>query len=144
MSGRSPALAVLLGLSIAGQAPAVGADALPPLATERLRVQGLHRVVRFFVPEQTAEVFRRLAKAPATPATRRFPDRDPDDGTRIESSRWIGAAGHEVVLIRVIGGGHSLPGTNSRFSRAVVGRTSRDLDGAELIWELFARRLPRR
>src|SRR4051794_19172809 len=52
---------------------------------------------------------------------------------------WTCAAGQEVALYEVKGGGHSWPG--SQFSAAlskVVGPTTMDIDASELIWEFFA------
>ena len=39
------------------------------------------------------------------------------------------------------GGGHTLPYPTAKFPAEVVGPTSRDLDGAEVIWEFFQRQL---
>lgn len=39
------------------------------------------------------------------------------------------------------GGGHTLPGPSALFSIDIVGRTSRDVDGASEIWRFFARHL---
>jgi polyhydroxybutyrate depolymerase len=53
-----------------------------------------------------------------------------------------GPQGREVVLYRVNGGGHRLPGQtpDMRFPRIVgmlLGPQNRDIDGAEIIWEFF-------
>lgn len=87
----------------------------------------------------TARYFRGLVGAAAEPVEKRLPDRAPNDGTWIEALRWIGGARHEVLLLVVHGGGHSLPHPTAPFPAELVGRTSRDVNGAELIWDFFAR-----
>jgi len=74
--------------------------------------------------------------------TTRLPDKDKDDRstvTRIESSC---PDGREVVLYRVDGGGHRMPGSfpDARFVRivdALLGPQNHDIDGAETIWAFF-------
>jgi polyhydroxybutyrate depolymerase len=87
----------------------------------------------------TADYFRDLVGAPKEPDREQLADRDPGDGTRVESLRWVGEGQREVLLIVVQGGGHSLPHPSARFPAKLVGRTSRDVDGAEMIWSFFAR-----
>jgi polyhydroxybutyrate depolymerase len=69
-------------------------------------------------------------------------DRDHEDQstvTRIESRC---PPAHDVVLYRVNGGGHRMPGafSDARFSRiatAFLGPQNHDIDGAETIWAFF-------
>jgi polyhydroxybutyrate depolymerase len=69
-------------------------------------------------------------------------DRDPADEstvTRIESHC---PQGRDVVLYRVNGGGHRMPGafSDARFPRiasAFLGPQNHDIDGAETIWAFF-------
>jgi len=73
-----------------------------------------------------------------------FSDRDPTDQstvTRIESDC---PQGRDVVLYRVNGGGHRMPGafSDARFPRiatAFLGPQNHDIDGAETIWAFFKR-----
>jgi len=72
----------------------------------------------------------------------KLPDTNTEDSstvTRIESEC---PAGREVVLYRVDGGGHRMPGSlpDARFVRVVdmiLGPQNRDIDGAEVIWAFF-------
>lgn len=77
------------------------------------------------------------------PAVDRLPDKDPEDGTRVERQVFgKGRDGSEVVLYRIEGGGHSWPGGAPQQER-LLGTVSRDIDASALIWEFFARfRLP--
>lgn len=100
---------------------------------------------RVLAAAQTAEYFRARAGATSPAAVEAHPDRDPGDGTRVETLRWKAAAGsHEVVLMVVHGGGHALPHPDAVFPADIVGRTSRDIDGAAAIWRFFAGHLERR
>ncbi len=65
-------------------------------------------------------------------------DADPDDGTRVERVTWRGE-GPEVVLYRVVGGGHTVPGGRQYLPERVIGRTSRDIDALPLVWEFLSR-----
>jgi polyhydroxybutyrate depolymerase len=70
-----------------------------------------------------------------------LPDRDPGDGTRVMETRFGSCKDDtEVVLVAVEGGGHTWPGAPERPRIArIVGRTSRDIDASEVIWEFFRR-----
>ena len=68
-----------------------------------------------------------------------LPDRDPRDGTEVESSSYSGCRRNtEVRLLRVEGGGHTWPGGYGQ-PRALVGQTSRDINGSEVVWNFFKR-----
>jgi len=72
-----------------------------------------------------------------------LPDRA-RDGTRVEVVTHADcAAGTEVVLYRIVGGGHTWPGGQQYLPRLLVGRVCRDIDGTRTIFDFFARhRLP--
>lgn len=90
--------------------------------------------------EATARYFAELAGTPGEPVAELCPDKEADDGTRVETRRWS-AGRHGVELMVVHGGGHALPSPTGRFPEPVVGRTSRDLDGAAAIWRFFSRQM---
>jgi polyhydroxybutyrate depolymerase len=69
-----------------------------------------------------------------------LPDRDPKDGTRSYLDKLTGCKA-PVELIRVEGGGHTIPG---RFAAGTtrgqpVGAHTNDFDAAHLIWDFFRR-----
>ncbi|NJE00926.1 PHB depolymerase family esterase [Thermococcus sp. JdF3] len=67
-----------------------------------------------------------------------LPDADPEDGTRVWVERYSNCTdGAEVVLYGVEGGGHTWPGGYQYLPRIIIGRTSRDMDASEIIWEFF-------
>ncbi|MEJ2761376.1 MAG: PHB depolymerase family esterase [Gammaproteobacteria bacterium] len=90
--------------------------------------------------EATADYFRGLMGSTDKPRIKHYPDRDRQDGTRVETRRWL-VQGREVVLMAVHGGGHSLPYPTAHFPVDLVGRTSRDIDGARALWNFFRRHL---
>lgn len=50
-----------------------------------------------------------------------------------------GRQGSEVVLYKIIGGGHTWPGGYQYGPSAVIGETNHALNTSEVIWEFFAR-----
>ncbi|HPO86033.1 MAG TPA: PHB depolymerase family esterase [Candidatus Hydrogenedentes bacterium] len=97
---------------------------------------------------------RKLGKVVSTPNTVSFwvryngcqseprveflPDLSPGDGTRIRVERYDGGReGSEVVLYAVEGGGHTWPGGPSYLPKWLIGKTSRDIQASEVIWDFF-------
>lgn len=76
-------------------------------------------------------------KCPDEPKASWLPDKDPDDRTRIRKEVYDGK--NEVVLYTVIGGGHTWPGGFQYLPELIIGRTSRDMNACEVIWEFFKR-----
>jgi polyhydroxybutyrate depolymerase len=85
---------------------------------------------------QTVAAWVRANGCTAGPDTVLLPDVDPDDGTRVRRETWTGGSnGSEVVLYTVDGGGHTWPDGTARARQ--FGRTCRDIDATELIWQFF-------
>ncbi|MDA0567456.1 prolyl oligopeptidase family serine peptidase [Streptomonospora sp. S1-112] len=85
----------------------------------------------------TVEAFARAAGAEEG-RTRRLPDRDPGDGTRVDLTHWrTDDDGRQVAFYRVAGGGHSWPGGSTRHAD-VQGPISQDFSAADAIAEYFA------
>ncbi|MGB8707971.1 MAG: PHB depolymerase family esterase [Dehalococcoidia bacterium] len=67
-----------------------------------------------------------------------LPDKDPSDGTTVRKEVYGGCEnGAEVVLYAVEGGGHTWPGGLQYLPESIIGRTSRDFDASEVIWQFF-------
>lgn len=81
------------------------------------------------------------------PTEKLMPDTDPDDGCRTLVRRYpAGNGGVKVEYWLVKGGGHTLPGNRRLQTTAkelLVGKTSRDHDGLEVIWNFFKSCPPR-
>ncbi|NNG22812.1 alpha/beta hydrolase family esterase [Telluria aromaticivorans] len=74
----------------------------------------------------------------AAGATRRTIDGDPGDGTEVT---WIeqGNGAQGVALATVREGGHTWPGADPFNLGLPIGKTTRDIDGNEMIWQFLAR-----
>jgi polyhydroxybutyrate depolymerase len=79
-------------------------------------------------------------KCATSPVISEEPDRDPKDGTRVTRKVFSGGiGGTEVILYSVDGGGHTWPGGFQYLPVWLIGKTSRDIDANEVIWEFFKR-----
>lgn len=68
----------------------------------------------------------------------KLPDKDPDDGTRIEMFKYAGCKnGTEVILYAVDGGGHTWPGSKIKPAARISGKVSQDMNASEVIWGFF-------
>jgi polyhydroxybutyrate depolymerase len=68
-----------------------------------------------------------------------LPDVDPTDHTWIQRDIYSGGTNtSEVVLYKIYNGGHTWPGGYQYFPKALVGRTSRDINANTVIWEFFS------
>lgn len=90
--------------------------------------------------EATLRYWLSAAKLQSTPVMAQLEDRAPRDGCRAEevSYRQEGRA-EEVVLYRMVGGGHNLPGGNTPDRPRLLGPKCLDINGAEVIWSFFKR-----
>jgi len=72
------------------------------------------------------------------PETVALPDKAPKDGCKVERKIWTGGReGTSVVLYKVIGGGHTIPGGVQYLEEKIIGKTCRDLDGIRVVWDFF-------
>lgn len=74
----------------------------------------------------------------AAPVQRRQVDGDPADGTSVG---WIeqGDGQRSVALMTVRDGGHTWPGADPFNVGLPIGKTSRDIDANEVIWQFFSK-----
>jgi polyhydroxybutyrate depolymerase len=72
------------------------------------------------------------------PKIERVPDTNQEDHSHIESSLWEGGErGTAVMLYKVVGGGHCLPGGSQYFPARLVGYPNQDVKGFDLVWDFF-------
>ncbi|MEW6639277.1 MAG: PHB depolymerase family esterase [Pseudomonadota bacterium] len=99
----------------------------------------------FWSTMQTFDFWKRVNGCdPAAPSTTDLPDLDPADGSTVSRLMATCPAGRDVVLYRVNGGGHRMPGrlSDARLPRLVnglLGPQNHDIDGPDTIWAFFAR-----
>ncbi len=70
-----------------------------------------------------------------------WPVQQADDHTSVESVDWSAPAQVPVSLVTIKGGGHSVPNPVFNLSR-ILGPTSHQLDGPEVIWAFFSSAKP--
>jgi polyhydroxybutyrate depolymerase len=67
-----------------------------------------------------------------------IPDKDPRDGcTAIKYTYTGGKNNSEVVLVKIINGGHTLPGGSQYLPKFIIGKVCNDFKANEMIWEFF-------
>ena len=69
---------------------------------------------------------------------RDWPRRNPEDPTSVESIDWSAPGRAPVSLVTIVGGGHVVPSLEFNLPR-ILGPTSHQLDGPEIIWAFFSR-----
>ena len=84
----------------------------------------------------TATYWASLAGFEDQGASSLWEESDPDDGTSVRSVSWSGPQGPSVQLLTIEGGGHTVPHPVFRLPR-IIGTTSHEFDGAEIIWSFF-------
>ena len=97
---------------------------------QRGRVRSTDETVAFWVG---------VNGAAETPEAATLPDIVPSDGSTVTVLTYRGGgAGRDVVLYRIDGGGHSIPGPEATATseRAAV-RKNRDIDAATEVWRFF-------
>lgn len=73
----------------------------------------------------------------AAPVMTEMPDAS-DDGMRVERDTYgNGREGAEIVLYRIIGGGHTWPGR--QFLTSVLGPSTMDISANDIIWDFFVK-----
>ena len=87
---------------------------------------------------QTIEFWVARNGCSASPQISRLPDTDPEDGTSVQKSAYGQCTdGADVILYEIKGGGHTWPGGYQYFPEFLIGKTNRDLDASQAIWDFF-------
>ncbi len=72
------------------------------------------------------------------PIIERLPDKAPGDGCKVERRSWNGGkGGSKIVLYRVEGGGHTIPGGAQYLPERIIGKTCQDFDGILAVWQFL-------
>jgi len=59
------------------------------------------------------------------------------DGTSVDRFSWNGCADGQVILYRINNGGHTWPSGPQYLPKKIIGRVTRDIDGATEAWRFF-------
>jgi len=86
--------------------------------------------------EQTIAYWRTLAGYSGAKQIERWPDKAPDDGTKVTVDRFHLPRKPTVELITVVGGGHTMPNPTYNLPK-LLGPTSHEFDTATVLWEFF-------
>lgn len=82
--------------------------------------------------------WREQDRCSAKPSVAQLPDVDPNDGTRVTRESYEGCkGGSEVILYRIEGGGHTWAGGLQYLPERIIGKTSRDINASETIWNFL-------
>lgn len=75
--------------------------------------------------------------------TRKVQDRSPDDSSTVEIEVYRKPQGSlEVVLYKIVGGGHNLPGGQTPDRPRLLGPKNMDINGMEEVWAFFKKHAP--
>jgi polyhydroxybutyrate depolymerase len=89
--------------------------------------------------EATVAIFSKAAQC-GSQRSQTVLDRDKNDGSRVVIEHGVGCKA-PVELVKVEGGGHTIPGRRLSASRGVpVGAQNNDIDGARLMWDFLLKR----
>lgn len=72
------------------------------------------------------------------PEVMEIDDKNQSDGCHVQLSLWKnGERGTAVALYKVVGGGHTLPGGRQYLPQRLVGKTNKDIEAFETMWQFF-------
>jgi polyhydroxybutyrate depolymerase len=91
---------------------------------------------RVLSTEASIDYFRKLDGLEGPPAKTQLPDIDRDDGSTVERESWTASGRPNVTLVKVRGGGHSVPHP-AMYNFRLLGNSNRDFHAANEIWEFF-------
>jgi poly(3-hydroxybutyrate) depolymerase len=88
--------------------------------------------------ENTAKFLAKINGCELFPQIGWEQDKDPSDGTRVKKEIYNQCKdGKKVILYTIEGGGHTWPGGLQYLPERIIGKTSKDLDANQLIWDFF-------
>jgi len=88
--------------------------------------------------QETIDKFSSYNQCSSTAVTEPIIDNLPNDGTSVEITRYnLCAENSEVVLVKVIGGGHTWPSGAQYLRPSLVGVVSREINASEMILDFF-------
>jgi len=93
---------------------------------------------RVLSASDTALHWAKLNGCPIWPQIATEPGANPADGTYIQRGVYGPCPnGSEVVLYTIEGGGHTWPGGVQYLPERIIGKTSRNINATEVIWDFF-------
>lgn len=136
---RAPIAVMLMNGTDDPFVPYNGGEVTPilfPKLAERISRPSRGRVIS---TDETVKLWVAHNHTNPEPLIEQLPDSNQQDGVRMEKFTWdSGDDGVSVVLYKMIGGGHTIPGTFQYLPTRIIGNTCRDVVASELIWEFFS------
>jgi len=110
--------------------PFKGGDVTGPFGKKKLgKVLSAHESVLFWIKNNGCS---------PNPVVTDEPDNDRDDGTYVQKQQFINGRNNcEVILYTIKGGGHTWPGGYQYLGKWIIGKTCRDINATDIIWEFF-------
>ena len=88
--------------------------------------------------EETAAFWAKIDNCTLVKSKEYLPDTDPNDGTRVWMRLYLNnTTGIEVIQYGIDGGGHTWPSGYQYLPQSVIGKTSKDINACNLIWDFF-------
>jgi polyhydroxybutyrate depolymerase len=101
---------------------------------------GVKKLGKVLSVSQTIEYWVKHNGCALSPTITQEPHKDPTDGTRVRREEYSGGkGGTEVILYAIEGGGHTWPGGYQYLPASIIGKTSKDINANEVIWNFFKR-----
>jgi len=112
-------------------------DPLVPIQGGPMGPNGSHGTILSL--QDTAGKWAGLNGCDSTPQSSALPDKA-GDGTIVRKQTYAPCKENsEVVIYTIEGGGHTWPGGKQYLPEMFVGKTTRNLDASESLWEFFSR-----
>jgi polyhydroxybutyrate depolymerase len=103
---------------------------------------GFTRGVMFPSADTLALRFVHANGCTGEPTETELDDKNKEDGAKATVLEWNGCGQDaKVTLVRVNGGGHTLPGAEQYMAKRYVGGVCNDFNGSKMIWEFFRKNL---
>lgn len=114
-------------------------DPLVPFDGGDLRLFGFGRSRgKVLSTDETVELFRRHNGCDRTLKKLKLEDKTPNDGATVEIEKYTGGKyGTEVILLKIIGGGHTWPGGKQYLRPRIIGTVCRDINASEMILDFL-------
>jgi len=93
--------------------------------------------------DKTIERYIADDKTATEPVTENIPDTKDDGCNAIKYTYSGGEKNTTVTLIKIINGGHALPGGSQYLPKFIIGKVCNDFAANELIWQFFKNCKPR-
>ena len=101
-------------------------------------IAGFEEYGKVISARETVRFWAEHNKCNGTAVVSPEPDRDPQDGTRVQFEIFAGCSNKsEVTLVAIEGGGHTWPGGYQYMPERFIGRTSKDIDANTVIWNFL-------